>query len=177
VTVVLLIGGSVRSGSVNQAVLATAAGLTPDGVAVRRYEGLAELPQFNPDLDAYPLPAPVEDLRNAIAEASALLFSTPEYAGTMPGALKTLLEWTVGGVEISHKPCGWINPSTGPTHAVATYATLRTVLGYTGAAVVPEACADVPITRDLIGHDGTITDAGARDAIGRVMRELVARAE
>lgn len=162
-----MICGSVRAGSVNAAVLRTAAELAD----ARIYEGLGELPMFNPDLDVEPLPAPVIALRAAIAEASALLFSTPEYAGALPGALKNLLEWTVGGVEIGGKPTGWLNPSTGPTGAAGTYEQLATVLRYTDAAIVPEACIAVPVTRAQV-VDGRIEDAGIRARIAACVAAL-----
>ena len=73
------------------------------------------------------------DLRARIAAADAILFSTPEYAGAMPGSFKNLLDWTVGGVEISEKPVGWINISPTPDGAARTYESLTTVLQYTGA--------------------------------------------
>src|SRR5215203_2632100 len=106
-----MLSGSVRLGSVNAAVIATASALVPDGVEAVTYDGIGGLPHFNPDLDRDPLPSSVVELRRLIDEASGLLFSTPEYAGAMPGALKNLLEWTVGGVETTRKPTGWINPS------------------------------------------------------------------
>jgi chromate reductase len=83
----------------------------------------------------------------------------------MPGVLKNLLEWTVGGVEISDKPTGWINPSTNPLRAKNTYASLVTVLEYTGAALVDGACVDVPVSRQTIGADGVIHDETIRRAI------------
>jgi chromate reductase len=162
---ILLIGGSVRVGSVNAAVIATVADLVKATFATDTYRGLSDLPHFNPDLDHDPLPAQVAELRAAIRDASALLISTPEYAGAMPGALKNLLEWTIGGVEISDKPTGWINPSTNPLRAKNTYASLVTVLEYTGAALVDGACVDVPVSRQTIGADGVIHDETIRRAI------------
>ena len=160
-------------GSVNAAVLRTAAELLPPPHEARMFEGLGELPMFNPDLDREPLPAPVVALRAAIAEASALLFSTPEYAGAMPGALKNLLEWTVGGVEIGGKPTGWLNPSTGPTGAAGTYASLGVVLRYTDAAVVDAACVTVPVVRAQI-VDGRIADPAIRARIQAGLARLTA---
>jgi NAD(P)H-dependent FMN reductase len=171
---ILLISGSVRVGSVNTAVLSTVAELIPAQYTPLHYRGLGELPHFNPDLDRDPLPSAVVELREAIAAASAVLVSTPEYAGAMPGALKNLLEWTVGGIEITGKPTGWINPSTGPTGAEGTYASLRTVLAYTDAAIVEAACADVPVSRSQIGADGRISDAGIRARFGDVIDALTA---
>ena len=173
---ILLLSGSVREGSVNTAVLRTAAELLPAGLSPVVFTGLGGLPHFNPDLDHDPLPPAVAQLRSAIADASALLFSTPEYAGTLPGALKNLLEWTVGGVEITGKPTGWINPSTGPTGARGTYETLRTVLEYTDALVVPEACVTATVNRAQI-VDGLIADDGIRDRIHAALAALAGAVE
>lgn len=155
---VLLVSGSVRQGSVNQAVLETVERIAPPGVTAVVFEGIGELPHFNPDLDRDPLPASVVALRAAIAASDAMLFSTPEYGGMMPGALKNLLEWTIGGVETTDKPTGWINPSTNPAGAIATYDGLRIVLEYTGVRLVPEACIAAPVDRSVIDAAGLITD-------------------
>ena len=60
---ILLISGSLRSGSTNSAALLTAASLTLDGVSARMYQGMGNLPHFNPDDDAEPLHLAVGDLR------------------------------------------------------------------------------------------------------------------
>lgn len=172
---VLLICGSVRVGSVNAAVLRTAAELLPAPFVGVMYPGLAELPLFNPDLDRDPLPEPVVALRAAIADAAALLISTPEYAGAMPGALKNLLEWTVGSVEIGGKPTGWLNPSTGPTGAVGTYESLGIVLRYTDAAVIEAACVAVPVPRALVVGE-RIADEAVRARIAVCVVPLAAAA-
>ena len=88
--------GAFRGGSTNTAVLRTAQALAPEGVTAFLYEGVGELPQFNPDDDVIPLPAAVDDLRTQIRRASGVLFSTPEYAGGLPGSFKNLLDWTIG---------------------------------------------------------------------------------
>ena len=97
---ILLVSGSTRAASGSTAALRTAQALAHDGVAAGLYGGLAALPAFNPDDDRDPLPPPVRELRERIAAADALLFCTPEYAGTLPGSLKNLLDWTVGGGEM-----------------------------------------------------------------------------
>ena len=51
------------------------------------------------------------ELRAAIERAAGVLICTPEYAGTLPGSFKNLLDWTVGGTEISDKPVAWVNTS------------------------------------------------------------------
>jgi chromate reductase, NAD(P)H dehydrogenase (quinone) len=121
--------------------------------------GMPKLQLFNPDDDKEPLHPAVTALRAAITQADALLISTPEYAGDLPGAFKNLLDWTVGGVEIGEKPTAWINVSnSGPQGAYHTYESLRRVLGFTGAAVIDDACARIPVRRDCLGPDGLVVD-------------------
>ena len=107
-------------------------------------------------------PAEVAELRHRVASATAILFSTPEYAGAMPGSLKNLLDWTVGGVEISDKPTAWINISTAPAGAAGTHESLTIVLRYTGAKLVEAACVPIPVHRDAVGLDGLIGDPEIR---------------
>lgn len=168
----LTLSGSVRSGSTNAAVLRTVAAVAPDGVTVTPFDGLGALPHFDPDLDTDPLPGPVAELRAAIAAADALLVCTPEYAGALPGSFKNLLDWTVGGDEIGGTPAGWVNASTAPAGAAGAHAELRTVLGYTGAVLVEDACASVPVRRDAI-TDGVVTDPAVRDRLRAVVLALV----
>ena len=89
---VLAIAGSLRAASSNAALVRAVAALAPDGLAVRVYEGLGDLPLFSPDLDVDPVPAPVAALRSAVRAADAVLICTPEYAYGMPGALKNALD-------------------------------------------------------------------------------------
>ncbi|MEE4490337.1 NADPH-dependent FMN reductase [Streptomyces sp. BE230] len=168
---ILLLSGSLRVGSSNETVLRTAQAVAPEGVRTVMYEGLAALPHFNPDDDAEPLPEPVAALREAIDAADALLVCTPEYAGTLPGAFKNLLDWTVGGTEICDKPVALVSAAA-PGRGQGAEATLRTVLGYTGAVVVEPACVRVAVDRQLVGADGVITEAGARERIAEVLTVL-----
>jgi NAD(P)H-dependent FMN reductase len=174
VTHILLVSGSTRSASTNSALVRTAAAFPPDGVDATPYFGLAELPHFNPDLDADPLPAAVVELRAAIAGADAVLFCTPEYAGTLPGSAKNLLDWTVGGTEMTDKPVAWVNAAADSRRGGGAHATLATVLGYVQARVVAEACVDVPVARDAIGGDGLIADADTRARIREALSTLAA---
>jgi chromate reductase len=173
----LLICGSVRAGSTNAAVLRTAGLLAPAGVAVSDYDELAVLPHFNPDHDGERLPDAAARLRRRLGEADALLFSTPEYAGALPGSLKNLLDWSIGGGEMSGKPVGWVNCAWGgPARAAGAYTELRTVLSYADALLVEPACVQVPVTRDDLGPDGLVSDPGARDRLAAAVAALVTAA-
>ena len=164
----LLISGSLRLASTNTAILRTARRLAPDGVAVSIYEDLGRLPHFNPDDDTDPVNPEVARLRGAIRGATALVFSTPEYAGALPGSFKNLLDWTIGDDQpgsIYNKPVAWINAA--PRGARGAHEELRTVLGYAHAVIVETACIHVPVTGSMIGEDGLIDDASTRSGVSR----------
>jgi chromate reductase, NAD(P)H dehydrogenase (quinone) len=169
----LLRSGSTRRGWTNVAALRTALEVLPAGVDAAVYENLAELPHFNPDDDYEPLPPSVVSLRTAIAEADAVVFCTPEYAGTLPGSFKNLLDWTVGGGELYGKPAGWINVA-GPGRGTGADATLAMVLGYVGAAIVESSGVRAPVPRDAIGPGGLIDDEPTRDRLRAALVAIVA---
>ena len=91
-------------GSSNTAVLHAAARLAPAGVEVILFEGIADLPFFNPDLDGDDVPAPVGAMRALIGSVDGLLISSPEYARGVAGVLKNALDWLVGSHEFPDKP-------------------------------------------------------------------------
>jgi chromate reductase, NAD(P)H dehydrogenase (quinone) len=173
---VLLLSGSLRRGSTNTALVRTAATLSVPGVVAQAYEGLASLPAFNPDDDVDPLPVEAESLRAQIRSSDALLFSTPEYAGALPGSFKNLLDWTVGDAEprsISEKPVGMVNVSSLPAGAANAERELRTVLGYVNARIVEPAWVRLPVPRPAVGEDGQLGDEALRTALAGVLQALV----
>jgi chromate reductase len=170
---ILLVSGSLRRGSTNAAALDAIAQSDVRGVRFRRFDGLGALPHFNPDDDVDPLPAAVAELRAAIAESDAVVFCTPEYAGTLPGSFKNLLDWSVGGGEIYEKPVAWVNVATSPLGGNGAHASLRTVLGYVGARIVDGACLDVPVGRGDVDGDGRISDPALRARLSGVVEALV----
>jgi chromate reductase, NAD(P)H dehydrogenase (quinone) len=173
---ILLLSGSLRAASTNSALLRTAQTLVPDGFHGAYYDAMAKLPHFKPDDDHDPLHPIVADLRRRIDQATALLICTPEYAGALPGSFKNLLDWTVGGVEIGDKPTAWINVSASTTKAANAHASLRLVLGYTGAAIIEGACVHLPVHPAMIDEHGLITDQEIRQGITRSLTVLAAQA-
>ena len=169
---ILLISGSTRSGSANTAALRTLQDLAPEPVTAIRYEGLASLPAFNPDDDHDPLPPAVADLRQQIAAADAVLFCTPEYAGLLPGSLKNLLEWTVGGVEMNGKPTAAINVAA-PGRGDGAQRSLATVLGYVTAAVIEPACQHIPLAPGAARSGEVVTDPGFRSGLAGVLQAIL----
>lgn len=129
------------------AALRAALDATPAGVRAELFDGLRTLPAFVPDEEPPPV---VADFLRAVAEADGVLISTPEYAGGLPGSLKNLLDWTVGGGQLYGKPVGWLDVAN-PGRGAGARAQLATVLGYVGADVVEEACLALALVR---GADG-----------------------
>ena len=169
---VLAICGSLRARSSNLAALQAAARLAPRPMNVVLYQGLADLPPFNPDLDGDAPPAPVAALRREIGEAQALLICSPEYARGVAGVLKNALDWLVSSAEFPGKPVAVINTSQRATHADAA---LRLTLQTMSALLVEDASMTLPLLGRQLDADGIIADAGlsgalrsALEALGRV---------
>jgi len=107
---IIAICGSLRAQSSNLALLRAATNITTE---VQIYEGLADLPHFNPDDDAEGAtpPAAVAELRKMLVEADGILISSPEYAHGVPGSLKNALDWLVSDGALVDKPVALINAS------------------------------------------------------------------
>jgi NAD(P)H-dependent FMN reductase len=68
---ILAICGSLQARSSNMGLLQAAAALAPTGVEVVLFDGLRDLPQFNPDLEANALLPVVEAWRQALSRSDA----------------------------------------------------------------------------------------------------------
>lgn len=90
---VLTLVGSLRAASVNRQLAELAADTAPPGVRVTIFDGLAELPFYNEDLDGDDVPGPVTRLRAAAADTDATLVVTPENNGSIPAVLKNAIDW------------------------------------------------------------------------------------
>ena len=169
---IILMTGSTRAGSTNTAALRTAAELDVPGVVATLWGRLVDVPAFVPDDKAEP-PEAVTALRLLLASADAVVFCTPEYAGTLPGSFKNAIDWLVGSGELYRTPAAWINVGNAGRGAGAE-ATLATVLGYVDADVIEHACVRIPVGRDVVGSDGTVDDPDVR---ARLEAQLAAVAE
>jgi chromate reductase len=84
--------GSLRKGSYNRMALRAAEELAPEGVTFDTFD-IGTIPLYNEDVRAEGFPPPVEELRERIRAADAILFVTPEYNYSMPGVLKNAIDW------------------------------------------------------------------------------------
>jgi len=114
---VLSVCGSLRAGSFNSILLATAeAEVTRLGGSVERYTAIAGLPRFDQDLEE-PVPDAVAALRRAVLAADGVLIATPTYNHAITGALKDWIDWLSrppGKSVLAGKPVAIITSSIGP---------------------------------------------------------------
>jgi NAD(P)H-dependent FMN reductase len=166
---IVAVCGSLQVGSANAAVLRAARDLVGDDVEFVLFDGLEGLPHFNPDREENGPPPEVTRWRHLLGEADAVLIASPEYAHSLPGALKDALDWIVGSGELYGKTVALMSAGTGGgPHALED---LRRTLTTQGAVVV--AALGVAGVRSKTGPDGEIADAGTRRDIARLMASLV----
>jgi len=108
---VIAFSGSTRKNSTNDILVKIIERLSEEKFTVNIFEGLSDLPHFNPD-DNDNAPKPVVELRELLANADGILICTPEYAHGLPGALKNIIDWTVYSGEFYQKPVALITAST-----------------------------------------------------------------
>jgi NAD(P)H-dependent FMN reductase len=168
---VLCLSGSLRSASGNTALLRAACELSPPSLELRVYDGLRQLPLFNPDDEIDPLPPSVQTLRAEVGASDALLIACPEYAHGIPGPFKNLLDWLVGSLEFPGKPVVLLNASArGSFHAQDA---LREVLRTMSARMLDELCTTIP----LPGVGCGVADVMASDTACACLRALLAGLE
>lgn len=109
---VLAICGSTRQSSSNLSIIEKIKELFSEELEVQLFEGLLEIPPFNPDWDNDHPPQKVTDFRSQLKEANGILICTPEYAMGVPGTLKNAIDWTVSSMEFSKKPVALITASS-----------------------------------------------------------------
>jgi len=176
---ILAISGSLRKNSHNTALARAAAELTPAGVELELYQGLGSLPLYDADADAESSPVAVEDLREQIARADALLVVTPEYNGSVPGVLKNAIDWASrpprGGAALWGKTVGVAGASTGQYGALWAQQDLRRILGIAGARVIE---GELPVARahEKFDEDGRLLDAQVAERLRAHVDTLVAEA-
>jgi len=176
---VLAISGSLRAASANTTVLKAAIRLAPEHLHILLYEGLGDLPHYNPDLDGEAPPAPVLDFRARLREADAVLICSPEYAHGVPGVLKNALDWIVSSGEFMSKPVALVNARPSSTFAQAS---LRETLTVMMAEIDPDASVTLPVTTNRLDEASLLANPelfqtlkSAVEALGRAAEAHCAR--
>ena len=111
---VAVVVGSLRKGSFNRRMALALQAIAPEGLRLEIVE-IGQLPLYNQDEDASP-PAAWTDFREKIRGFDAVLFVTPEYNRSVPGALKNAIDVgsrPYGKSAWSGKPAAVISVSPG----------------------------------------------------------------
>lgn len=170
---VLALSGSLRRASNSRALLRAAQEVAPAGTQVELYDEWAEVPAFHQDLEDDP-PASVRRMRERIAGADALLIATPEYNGSIPGALKNGLDWASrphGESVLVGKPVAVVSNSPSPFGAAWAGEHLRRALLLSGAVVVERELAIGRVGQRL--ENGELADRETRNQLSELVDELV----
>jgi NAD(P)H-dependent FMN reductase len=169
----LAISGSLRSRSSNTVILQCLEQMAAPGARFVWYNGLEQLPHFNPDADNEQPPAAVQAFRQQLRQADGVVFCTPEYAHGIPGALKDALDWLVSSGEFTSKPTAVISASPLATGGEKAQAALLTTIRVMGA-IVPEACSlQIPFVYKKFNEAGAVTDEPTRQALEDLMKGLL----
>ncbi|CAN5209713.1 NADPH-dependent FMN reductase [soil metagenome] len=170
------IAGSLRSGSLNAKLLASASELAPNGCRIEELS-LREIPLYDGDLEAQGIPAGVSSLKERVLAADGLLLVSPEYNNSMPGVMKNALDWLsrppgdIGKV-FGGRPVGLIGatPGAGGTRfAQAAWLPVFRTLGmrpWFGGAIYMAGA------HKLFDAQGKLTDQDARKRLARYMSDF-----
>ncbi|HWF33645.1 MAG TPA: NAD(P)H-dependent oxidoreductase [Solirubrobacteraceae bacterium] len=174
---VLGISGSLRRDSHNRRLLRAAAALLPPGVELVEFDALKAIPPFDEDDEQAPADAVIE-WRKQLEAADALLFATPEYNHSIPGALKNAVDWAsrpFATAALRNKPAAVIGTSTGMFGAVWAQAELRKSLAAAGARVID---SELPVAdaENAFAADGALAEHDQTLALGEILAELLAEA-
>ncbi len=167
---ILAISGSLRVSSANTAILRAMVELAPSNLQISIYDGLNNLPHFNPEIDGDLLLDAVEDWRDRIQSADGVIFSTPEYAHGVPGVLKNGLDWIVSSGEFMHKPTVVISASPSPDGGSKANASLVQTLKVMMAKIVAEALCISAASAKLNGD--RVTDPLTKQSLISLLDQL-----
>jgi chromate reductase len=109
---VLAISGSTRLQSTNIDLIKAIADFPEINLDLEIFEGLMDIPHFNPDHDTENPPLAVVEFRDELRKADGILICSPEYAMGVPGTLKNAIDWTVSSCEFRLKPTALITASS-----------------------------------------------------------------
>ncbi len=168
---ILAISGSTRSKSTNESVLQVIAAWYADVLDVRVYQGIANLPHFNPDIADDALPAAVKEFRTLVDQADGVIICTPEYVFSLPGSLKNAIEWTVSTTVFSHKPVALIVASASGEKA---FEALKLIMSTIEAKISDDASLLIQGAKGKFDKDGKAIDEQVQESLKKVTDGLIA---
>ena len=165
--------GSLAKGSINRRLAKALVGLAPDDLEMTEIP-FGDLPLYSYDYDA-DFPPAGRALKEAIAQVDAVLFVTPEYNRSIPGALKNAIDWAsrpYGQNSFSRKPSAIIGTSPGAIGTAVGQQHLRSILSFCNSPQMNAIEAYIQFTPDLITEDGEVTKDSTREFLQNYINEF-----
>lgn len=165
--------GSLSSESINRTLSKALIKLAPPEMEFVEI-AIRDLPLYNRDLDI-DYPPVARDFKAAIASVDALLFITPEYNRSVPGALKNALDWASrpwGQNALTGKPSAVIGASMGAIGTALAQQSLRGTLSFCNAPQMTAPEAYIHMTPGLITDDGEVTNEATAEFLRTYMNEF-----
>ena len=172
---ILGIAGSLRRQSYNCGLLRVAQLVAPEGVEFTSFD-IGRLPHYNGDVEAAGDPPEVQELKDQIRAADAVLIATPEYNWSVPGVLKNAIDWASrppASTPLKHKPIAIMGASPGLFGTARAQLALRQSLIFPDAYVLPNPQVAIMSAGDKFDQDGNLTDERARESVRALVQALV----
>ena len=135
---------------------------------------IGNLPLYSPDFDT-DYPPEARALKEAIARSDAVLFVTPEYNRSIPGALKNAIDWASrpwGQNSFHHIPAGVIGASIGAIGTALAQQSLRGVLSFCNARQLTSPEAYITYSPERFRDDGEVIDESTANYLKDYMAEF-----
>lgn len=165
--------GSLSSRSINRELSKALLRLAPDDLRFHEI-AIGDLPLYSADFDGNYPPEAVT-LKDAIRRSDAVLFVTPEYNRSIPGALKNAIDWASrpwGENAFDQVPAAVIGASTGSIGTALAQQSLRGVLSFCNARQMTAPEAYIRYTPELFPGDGVVTDESTTAFLANFMAEF-----
>lgn len=165
--------GSLSSTSINRVLSRALVRLAPRDLEFTEIP-IGDLPLYSPDFDD-DYPAEPQALKAAIASSDAVLFVTPEYNRSIPGALKNAIDWASrpwGQNAFDHMPAAVIGASPGQIGTAVGQQSLRAVLSFCNARQMTAPEAYITFKPGLFTDDGDVTDESTAAFLAEFMQEF-----
>jgi chromate reductase, NAD(P)H dehydrogenase (quinone) len=165
--------GSLSSTSINRILSRALIRLAPPDLQFTEIP-IGDLPLYNPDHDT-DYPPEARALKEAIARSDAVLFVTPEYNRSIPGALKNAIDWASrpwGQNSFHHIPAGVIGASIGAIGTALAQQSLRGVLSFCNARQLTSPEAYITYSPERFRDDGEVVDESTANFLKDYMAEF-----
>lgn len=165
--------GSLSSTSINRTLSKALIRLAPEDLEFREIR-IRDLPLYSQDYDD-DFPPEARALKEAIAGVQAILFVTPEYNRSIPGALKNAIDWASrpwGQNSFDHIPAGVIGMSIGAIGTAVAQQSLRAVLSFVNARQMTAPEAYLTWAPDMFTDDGDVLIEETADFLRAYMAEF-----